>query len=255
MMSKKGGVDAVLVCFTLESVGEKIILNLQYNSAVQGLIYSLLDPDLATFIHNEGFALGKRKFRMFAFSRLLGKYQVNTKNRTIVFTGKIQLFVTSPFENFCNQLTQVVLSKEILNLGSQQVRLVSLSIERPEVKNDHIKIETLSPITAYSTMQKPDGKSYSVYFHPKEEDFQELVFGNLSRKYEIIHGHPYTGKQFSIKPLGNMRQNIVLYKGGVIKGYSGLFRVVGAPELLQVGLDAGFGSKGAQGFGLCRLID
>lgn len=248
-------VGTIQVCFTLEPLYERIALNMQYNHLVQGLIYNLLGQDLASFIHNEGFEIGKRKFRMFTFSRLMGKFQLNKDNGTIEFSENMQLYVASPFEAICKQLTQTVLNQEILNLGNQQVRLVSLAVEKAKVKNNKIKIKTLSPVTVYSTMQKPDGRPYTVYFHPKEEDFQELIFGNLIKKFEIVHGCAYLGQHFSIKPQGQVRQNIIMYKGGVIKGYSGIFHVTGAPELLQVGLDAGFGSKGAQGFGLCQLVE
>ncbi|KJS47026.1 MAG: CRISPR-associated protein Cas6, partial [Peptococcaceae bacterium BRH_c23] len=54
--------------------------------------------------------------------------------------------------------------------------------------------------------------------------------------------------------LNNPKMHILEYKGGIIKGYSGMMELSGPPELLQVAIDAGLGSKNAQGCGCLEVM-
>jgi len=50
--------------------GENITLPIDYNHLVQAMIYKNISNDLANFLHNRGFILGKRQFKLFTFSRV-----------------------------------------------------------------------------------------------------------------------------------------------------------------------------------------
>ncbi len=56
---------------------------IQYNHLLQGLIYHNLDRALSEWLHEEGHAYGKRRFKLFTFSRLFGKREA--KNGRIRF--------------------------------------------------------------------------------------------------------------------------------------------------------------------------
>lgn len=58
---------------------DKVVLPIQYNHMVQGMIYSILDAELAYFLHEKGFQNQKRTFKMFSFSRLKGSYTLDKK--------------------------------------------------------------------------------------------------------------------------------------------------------------------------------
>jgi len=45
----------------------------------------------------------------------------------------------------------------------------------------------------------------------------------------------------------------VKYKGTVIKGWMGIYRLKGAVSLLKMALDAGLGAKNSQGFGCVEI--
>ncbi|HSH36183.1 hypothetical protein, partial [Schnuerera sp.] len=64
---------------------DKIVLPIQYNHMVQGMIYKLLDDELANFLHGEGFQNKKRRFKMFTFSRIKGNYTLNKSKGSIIF--------------------------------------------------------------------------------------------------------------------------------------------------------------------------
>ena len=55
----------------------KLILPLNYNYILQGFIYNnIADKKIQEFIHNKGFTYEKRHYKLFTFSRLMGKYKI-----------------------------------------------------------------------------------------------------------------------------------------------------------------------------------
>lgn len=228
-------------------------LPIQYNCWVQSAVYRILRPEYAERLHDEGYAGGGRIFRLFTFSRLMGSYRLDRQKGTISFSGPVRLVIASPMKEFCEQVTSVLVQEGRLQLGSQRVEVEKVEAEAPRITSSAVEVSTLSPITVYSTFDKPEGGRYTCYFDPREGAFSEQIHENLTRKWEAVHGEPYAGPKTKIEPLGKPRQHILRYKGTVIKAWSGRFRLQGDQALMQVGIDAGFGAKNAQGFGLCTL--
>ncbi|MFZ5898199.1 MAG: CRISPR-associated endoribonuclease Cas6, partial [Bacillota bacterium] len=51
-----------------------VALPVQYGRLLQGLVYRQMEnPVLRSYLHEQGFALGKRRFKLFTFSRLTGR--------------------------------------------------------------------------------------------------------------------------------------------------------------------------------------
>jgi CRISPR-associated endoribonuclease Cas6 len=231
----------------LASENNQFRLPVQYNYFVQSAIYGALDRDFAAFLHNYGYDGGGRIFKLFSFSRLMGKYQVN--NGTIVFEGNVKLFIVSPVEQFCQNILNGLLNQNGLTLGQAFLRIESIKADIPKVEEDRLKLRLLSPVVAYSTMLKPEGKKYTCFFQPGEKDFTENAAENLRKKYRAFcRREPPTG-EIEIKPLQQPKLHVMEYKGTVIKGYSGTLSMKGPRELLQIALDAGLGSKNSMGFG------
>lgn len=240
---------------TLSVSGDGLRLPTQYNYWIQSAIYNILHPEYAGRLHDEGYSGGGRIFRLFTFSRLMGSYRLDRQSGTISFAGPVRLVIASPMAEFCEQVASVLVKEGRLKLGSQRVEVEKVEAASPRVTSSTVEVSALSPITVYSTCDKPDGKKYTCYFDPRERPFSDQVHENLTRKWEAIHGEPYYGETTMIEPLGKTRQHILRYKGTVIKAWSGRFRLQGDPALMQVGIDAGFGAKNAQGFGLCTLLE
>jgi len=63
---------------------ESLELPFNYNKILQGFIYrNIMDKDLARFIHDRGFSYEKRKYKMFTFSRLQGKFSIDSKKKKL----------------------------------------------------------------------------------------------------------------------------------------------------------------------------
>jgi len=131
-------------------------------------------------------------------------------------------------------------------------------VKNDSVETDSIVVNTLSPITCFSTLYKADGKPYTVYHDPREDVFQQQIRENLKKKYALIHpDKKIPDTEIEIQPIGKPRQQVARFKEEdprPIKGWWGKFRLKGSKEMLQVALDAGLGAKNSAGFGCVSQI-
>lgn len=233
---------------------DKVVLPIQYNHMVQAMIYRLLDEELADFLHEEGFQNENRTFKMFTFSRINGNYTLDRNDGLIIFDGPIKLTVSSHFDDFSNSIGNSFLKRQRVQLGNNYLEVKQLAVEKENVNSEEIKVRTLSPISTYSTLYRKDGKKFTYYFNPMEEEFSETIENNLKNKYRAFYSEEAPEGEINIKPIGEPRLAVVKYKGFVIKGYTGKFSITGPIPLLQLGIDTGLGSKNSQGFGCVKLI-
>ena len=201
-------------------------------------------------MHNTGYG-EQRKFKLFCFSNLLGKSII--RDNYIIFGNRIQLEISSPDEKFCESFANTILKKTVY-LGENLLEVGSIEIDRQDVMNNKVTIETLSSITAYSTLIRPNGSKYTCYFQPGEEDFNRIVAENLRKKYRAFTQLEPPVDEVQIKPLSQPRLHIVKYKGFIVKGYTGMLCLEGPRSLLQMAVDAGLGSKNSQGFGCVEIV-
>lgn len=228
-----------------------IILPIHYNHMVQALIYNTIDGSLADFIHTKGYGEG-RNFKLFCFSNLRGYFDVKSMPGFIIFDKKIDLTVSSPISDFCESLANGMLKKKLL-LGENNLIVQGVTVDWKKISGTSMTAVTLSPIVVYSTLLRPDGRKYTCYFQPGEDDFGRIVDENLRKKYRALYNEEPTEGKVSVKCLKQSRLHVVNYKDTIIKGYTCKLRLDGPSELLQMALDAGLGSKNSQGFGCLRL--
>ncbi|MCL6562814.1 MAG: CRISPR-associated endoribonuclease Cas6 [Firmicutes bacterium] len=194
-------------------------------------------------------------FRLFTFSRLQGQYRI--EGETIGYFGDLQWTISSPLDVVIGDVANLLIRDAVVRLGAHHLAVESVTVERPRAEEGEILVRTLSPITVHQTVWRPDGKPYALHLHPKDRKFQAIITDNLWQKYRAVHGAEAAmpAGAVHLEPIGQCRERVILYKGGVIKGYTGRFFLEGPLPLVQVALDAGLGSRNAQGFGLVEIID
>ncbi|HBT04293.1 MAG TPA: CRISPR-associated endoribonuclease Cas6, partial [Thermodesulfobacterium commune] len=84
------------------SFTKELLLPFHYNEIIQGLIYRLLDKAIAEKLHDEGFILGKRKFKLFTFSRLFGRFKREGEN--LKFFSPFKFYLSSPYNEMVESL-------------------------------------------------------------------------------------------------------------------------------------------------------
>lgn len=229
-----------------------IVLPTHYNHILQGFIYSNISADLAEFLHEKGYILNNRNFKLFTYSNILTKGQV--KNKKLYFGKTVEWVVKSPIPEFINSFGTYILQKDDLNLGNNKVTVNRTQLKKQKVDSDEIEVKAISPIVAYSTFAKENGSKYTCYFSPHENDFPRIIKENILKKYTAFYGDLEKDVEFTIQPISNVNLNIVYYKDFLIKGYSGKYKIRGDKRLLELALDAGVGSKNSQGFGCIEQI-
>jgi len=237
---------------------KNIIIPVQYNYFVQSMIYNNISKELSDFLHDHGFMINGRQFKLFTFSRLMGHFKM--KNGKIEFTPPVDLIVASPVERFLRELAEGMLRNDNLNICGQKLMLTSIAVFQDFEDmdfNEEVLIKMLSPVVAYNTVKK-SGRSRTIYFSPWDEWFSELIRMNLERKYQLIYGESIQDGDIKIEPLGPRDERyckVLEYKDTVIKGWNGIYRLKGDRRLIKVAYEAGLGSKNSQGFGCFEIIE
>lgn len=247
----------ICLSFTAE---RELKVTISYNHAIQSLIYQHIDDKLATFLHDEGYAYGKRRFKLFTFSRIEGRSIFLKQEKSLLLKPPFRIIVSSPVDEFIGSLAENLIKSANLKPFGQRIFLESISvfpvprIDSPAVGG--VVVKMLSPMTMYSTLETPTGKKKTYYYSPFEGEFSELLEENLKKKYEVLYKDKPNGLSFSIEPLGVSKKDekIIDYKGTVIKGWMGRYRLKGSPELIKLAYDSGLGSKNSQGFGCFEII-
>jgi len=215
----------------------------------------MVSKELSSFLHDKGFEVNNRKFKLFTFSKVYGKYSINNKKKTISFSGVFSFIVSSPLEEFCRAVVDFLIYKSYVDLGGCEVPIIGIADVSQQVTSNSIIIKSLSPVVVYSTMLRPNGRKYTCYFQPGEAEYQQLIARNLIKKHTLIHKEAVPENAITIKSASQQKLIVINYKGTVIKGYSGKLKL-SAPELvLQTAIDAGLGSKNSQGLRCVRICE
>ena len=233
--------------------GGRIVLPTNYNYLIQAAIYRNISRELADFLHDEGFLFGKRRFKMFTFSRLEGRFMLDKDSKQFIYDGDITLYISSPVEKFVEDLANTIVMRGSIAMGKQTLKVTELAFPaKPAVGNEKLKIRMLSPLTVYSTLMTYDGKKKTYYFSPYEKEFSVLVNSNIKRKSFLLSGKNIKS-DIMVKPL-RVREVVVVYKGTVVKGWIGHFSLTGPKTLIETAYEAGLGAKNSQGFGMFEVI-
>lgn len=237
----------------------QVAVPVQYGHLLQGLIYSQMEnPVLRSYLHEHGFALGKRRFKLFTFSRLMGRAsRYDEATGHLMLTPPLRLVVCSPIPFILQELGTGFLRQGQVRVGNTRIEVKEMATAAPRVMQDTVRVRMISPLVAYSTLSGADGRSYTYYYSPFEPRFSELVGANLAKKHLLIHGRPAPNGGFTIRPVRveNRDLKVTRYKDTIVKGWMGDYELTGDPALLQVALDAGMGAKNSQGYGCCTVLE
>jgi CRISPR-associated endoribonuclease Cas6 len=227
-----------------------IYLSTSYNRAVQGLIYNLLDYEYREFLHDKGYVFNNRRFKLFTFSKILGRFII--QGSYIVFDKHISLIISSPIDDLIEGICNNIIKLESIELEINRLHLESIEFLHEPNIGEEIIVYTLSPIVVYSTLFTKDGKKKTYYYSPLEEEFSHLITNNLKKKYALLNSSMLEGK-VEVEPIKRCREIITSFKGTMIKGWHGKFKISGNRDLILTGYRCGFGSKNSAGFGMVEV--
>lgn len=231
--------------------GENITLPLARNEIIQGLIYKAAseNPTFSDKLHNVGNDFNGRKFKLFTFSELDGKYSV--ENKKIIYPSTASLTIRA-FEPYLIQLLFLYFSKnKYVKLGLNTVEVKDVRLDEFHVYENKINVKTLSPVTVYSTTE--DG--HTIYYSPNDPEFYSRIKANAERKYKSFFGDE---EEFdlSIKAVENQKfvKRATRFKSTFITAWHGEFVLEGSAKILNFLYQTGLGSKNSEGFGMVEEI-
>ena len=242
------------IVIKLESDKGYFTLPVHYNHIVQGFIYRNLPEKTALKYHLGGYSLGKRIYKLFVFSRLFSNSS-KLLGDTLHLSSPVWFKLGAYHEDILEDLSLALLKKERLFLGKKPCRLSSIEVEMPIGGDGSFLVKAISPITVHRSFVE-DGKKKTYYFSPEEEGFKELVFDNLRRKAMALEMDPPSTEGCSLEPVklspGNLK--IIKYKGYIIKGWLGLYKVTLPRPYFELAYLTGLGSRNSQGFGMIDVV-
>ncbi|MCS7202549.1 MAG: CRISPR-associated endoribonuclease Cas6 [Dictyoglomus sp.] len=242
-----------------ESLEDKdIILPCHYNYYLQTLIYNTFSSHIAKWLHDEGFLFGKRRFKLFTFSRILEKGKIIFKNngtKYLNFGRKITFYFSSPIDDIVGNLGERAFREREFSVYKNKVYISQLEILLPPKIEEKIYIKMLSPLTIYSTFIK-NGSKIIHFYRPNEKEFSRLIEENAKKKSQIFYKEIPKEGYLNIRPYKfslEKNRKIVLFKNTPIEGWTGIFELLGDPKLIRITYEAGLGSKNSEGFGMWEI--
>lgn len=219
-------------------------LPLAYRREQQGLLYHLLskNPSYSAFVHDQGYGVEKKWFKLFTFSALRGRYTVEGKE--IFFPGSVRFEVRSPDEVLISTIFSACQPGTPVMLGDQPMNVEHCQLLPLPRLSDGMEVLART-VTVHTT----DVQGHTHYYAPDEEGFLTAIETNALRKWQGLY--PDVPIEFSIKlGGGDWKRQVTTFKGTYITAWTGRFALHGAPHVLAFLYNTGLGARNSQGFGI-----
>lgn len=226
---------------------DSLVLPVNYNNMIQGLIYSLIadDADYASALHDHGFQFEERQFKLFTFGQLKGKSRYSDKK--LYFTSDLQLEIRFADDHMAELVMQHIQEQSRIRIGSVCLNVIGIQISENVILRDELIVRMATPVTIHST----DENGHTYYYSPGEPDFSDLVVQNIYKKYLAAYGKPYIGiLEFTPVRVNPSDKIVTSFKGIMITGWKGLYHIAADRHLLKFLYYTGVGDRNSQGFGM-----
>lgn len=223
---------------------------MSYNYQLMSAIYRLIGENdhLSEFIHNGGYRSGGAMFKLFCFSPLCGHHRVSGKQ--LVFEGNISFEVRSPSQEFIDTLRFTLFERSSIRLFDRKLEVKMIEYFDRGIDTNTMRIRTAAPIVLKQTMENRS----TVYYSPKDSEFDELINLNLYRKFTAAFGiEPPSTVDLTLT--GCPKKVVTRIKDTWVTAYHAGFEMQAHPEVAQFLYDTGLGSRNSQGFGMFDILE
>ncbi len=240
----------------------------QFSSAIY-LLLKFGSREFSDFLHDIGYNLNGKKYKLFTFSLKFEKYKTEPAG-IVLESPKIFLFVTSPkiddfIKNFVIGSFETTFFYVSFGGNSQKILIKNMELLTEPEFTSEMQFTMLSPMVL-STIREVNGKLSTYYLRPEDKDeINRLLTQNLRNKSLIISNrnsigeikitfdenylkkHPRVTKKITINEHGRFPIDII--------GMQVPFTIKGDTELIKVGYECGFGEKNSMGFGMVEVTN
>ncbi|MDH6535003.1 CRISPR-associated endoribonuclease Cas6 [Parabacteroides sp. 52] len=246
-----------------KNYGNALPISYMYEqSAVIYRILSLGDEEYTNWLHENGYNIGSKKFKLFNYSPfLIPSYRV-VDDRLFVLSDQMEWYITFLPERSTETFIRGVFSDRVFQIGDKkskvQCKVLNVEALPSPTYSSQMTFETLSPICL--TRLEANGKT--TYISPGDPSAKDIMLYSLTEKYRIIKGVPFSGDLSScaFELLNTPKPKLATFKIGTpmetrVKGYHCKFKISLPKELMEIMYESGVGSKGSQGFGMVRVCN
>ena len=238
------------------------VLPLNYQYELSAFIYRAIaqaDREYSFRLHEDGFRLHGRPFKLFTFSNLLiPKYTIDKEQGRIrIECDRIEWLVSFLPETSTGKFAFGLFSEQIFQIGDTkstvQFRIERVELLPPPVFESSMSFKTLSPVCI---PLKETDRRYAIYLSPDAPEVPDIVLKNLLNKYHTFYGKPYENAfDFAFEVTSRPKSKLIAIKtetpeASNIRGFMFDFRMKAPVELMRVMYDAGLGEKNSMGFGM-----
>ncbi|MBU0560431.1 MAG: CRISPR-associated endoribonuclease Cas6 [Bacteroidetes bacterium] len=252
-------------------------LSINYNYALSAAIYKLLQlgsPDFSKFLHETGFQLNGKSYKLFTFALRLQDYSIDG-NKLNFISPYASLYISSPLiEDFVKNIVIGAFINQKIELFSDFLK-TNFLIHQVELlpEPEFNSVSYFNPISPIVLSTKKIFKGIpSQHFFRYDDDINEInrvLNINLTNKYKLLHQHLYQDSGVHLswddKFILNNKHNKNRFSKKTtiikslanpihIKGITVPFSLSGDPKLIKIGYQTGFGEKNSMGFGLADSI-
>ncbi|MCF0260180.1 MAG: CRISPR-associated endoribonuclease Cas6 [Erysipelotrichaceae bacterium] len=227
-----------------------LTLKREYQHALQGVIYSLLNGEpIFDKLHHTGWEGGGRDYKMFVFSQIFGPFQI--QDQTLTYNGLCVWYISSYSSLLLKTIYQNLIQSQSFYIGPHKIEIQSIALEDIDYfpEDREIIIQTLSPITAYRT----EGKRFE-YYSPDSKEFQDLCLQNLANKNAALEV-PFEALQFEILEVLTSQKRVIHFKNSFFVAYNCRLRVKVNYSALYLIWNTGLSAKNSAGFGMVKVVD
>ncbi|WKN44380.1 CRISPR-associated endoribonuclease Cas6 [Tunicatimonas pelagia] len=174
----------------LRVIGNHRVLPINYQYPLHSWVYRVIqqaDAEFSRFLHDKGYTVGSRRFKLFTFSQLKGEpYRIFAKEERIGFYGpELQLGVSFWLPEAAEHFIRGLFMGQQFRLGDRisQVDLEVVRIEalpRPQF-TETMRYRILTPVVV--SIRLPEHK-HPQYQIPNNNGYTEQLLKNLQHKAE-----------------------------------------------------------------------
>lgn len=246
----------------LTAVKRATLLPLNYQYAIASLIYATLgnaSAEFASRLHDDGYSVEGRKFKLFTFSRLTTCRARITGDKLLLEDPTVILQISSPVAEFIEHFVAGLFQSETFEIAGAHFSLEQAETLPMPTITSRMSFRALSPVTE----SVGEGQKHPRFLSP-EDDWSEIVQRNLIRKYHALHGHDPTDTQLvwtwdqaylaDTTKRGRRASTLTDIRGIKIRGWLAPFTVEGSKELIELGYECGYGSRNSMGHGMAEFM-
>lgn len=244
---------------------------INYNYQLSSVIYSLLQfgsPEFSKFLHDSGFNIDGKKYKLFTFALRFEKIALNG-NHLILISPRIKLHISSPLiDTFIKNFVIGTFENRVIDITEQhqkiRFKIITAEILPEPAFTSKMKFTVLSPIVL-STMIERNGKMQQYYLRPEDmNDINRVMTKNLLNKKGLLNRNQILNEycklewdEAYIQKHRRVTKKITINENGRfpidVISIQAPFTIEGDPELIKIGYECGFGEKNSMGFGMAEI--